>query len=348
MDRALPDGSNKACSYRQITTLHINLITPTLRNGFPTPATFLTIKGLTKGRYRLTVGAHHIKQGSSSATSGGAIFADWTETAVSAAKDYTVTFDVLTDEVTIGFKTTNSTANWMACDNFRLSLISTDVSYMRTGLTNLITVARSLASQSMDSNVKSALESAINHASSLTSNGTASQIQAAASTLKTSMLNAERSIFATNVSTSGTVPTVITDTRYARGATMIFGRSTVTSSASVKEKGFCYSTTNPVPTVADERTSRYVENGGPIYCLDNLHPATLYYIRAYATTTTGKVGYGDVLKVYTLPLGKDSRYREACTIGSNLQVSADSTLVPTMSRVPVQAVEQPTAAMEDG
>ena len=269
------------------------------------PDTYIrqTIKGLTKGRYRLTVGAHHIKQGSSSATNGGAIFADWTETAVSAAKDYTVTFDVLTDEVTIGFKTTNSTANWMACDNFRLSLISTDVSYMRTGLTNLITVARSLVSQSMDSNVKSALESAINHASSLTSNGTASQIQAAASTLKTSMLNAERSIFATNVSTSGTVPTVITDTRYARGATMIFGRSTVTSSASVKEKGFCYSTTNPVPTVADERTSRYIENGGPIYCLDNLHPATLYYIRAYATTTTGKVGYGDVLKVYTLPLG---------------------------------------------
>ena len=92
------------------------------------------ITGLTKGRYTLTVAAQHIKQGSSTAVSGGCIFADWEETKVTSAKDYTLTFDVLTDDVTIGFKVENATGNWMACDNFRLSRISTNVTYMREGM----------------------------------------------------------------------------------------------------------------------------------------------------------------------------------------------------------------------
>ncbi|MBP5712036.1 MAG: hypothetical protein J6W77_03410, partial [Prevotella sp.] len=261
------------------------------------------ISGLTKGRYTLTVSAQHIKQGSSTAASGGAIFADWQETTVTSAKDYTLTFDVLTDDVTIGFKVTNATGNWMACDNFRLSRISTNVTYMREGLSNLVSKANTLASQSMDASVKSALNSAISNASQYTSNGTSANVQSAAATLKSAMLAAERSIFATKTSTSGNVPTVVTNKKYARGATMIFGRSTISSSSSILEQGFCYSTTNATPTVADERSTRYVENGGRIYCLDNLTPSTLYYIRAYAVTTGYKVGYGDVIKVYTLPKG---------------------------------------------
>lgn len=261
------------------------------------------ISGLTKGRYTLTVSAQHIKQGSSTAASGGAIFADWQETTVTSAKSYTLTFDVLTDDVTIGFKVTNATGNWMACDNFRLSRISTNVTYMREGLSNLVSKANTLASQSMDASVKSTLNSAISNANQYTSNGTSANVQSAAATLKSAMLAAERSIFATKTSTSGTVPTVVTNKKYARGATMIFGRSTISSSSSILEQGFCYSTTNATPTVADESTTRYVENGGRIYCLDNLTPSTLYYIRAYAVTTGYKVGYGDVIKVYTLPKG---------------------------------------------
>lgn len=269
------------------------------------PDTYIkqTISGLTKGRYTLTVAAQHIKQGSSTAATGGVVFADWTETAVTTSGDYTVTFDVLTDDVTIGFKVTNATGNWMACDNFRLSRISTSVTYMREGLSNLVSKANTLASQSMDATVKSTLNNAITNANRYTSSGTSTNIQAAAATLKSAMLAAERSIFATKTSTSGTVPTVVTNKKYARGATKIFGRSTVSSSASILEQGFCYSTTNATPTVADERTTRYVYNGGNIYCLDNLTPATLYYIRAYAVTTGYKVGYGDVIKVYTLPKG---------------------------------------------
>ena len=269
------------------------------------PDTYIkqTIKGLAKGRYMLTVSAQLIKQESTTAATGGCVFADWQEVNVTTAKDYTLTFDVLTDDVTIGFKVENATGNWMACDNFRLSLVSSDVSYMRTGLSNLITKANGLVSQSMDNAVKSALETAISNARKYTSNGTATNVQAAAATLKNAMLTAERSIFATKTSTTGTVPTVVTNKKYARGATMIFGRSTITSSSNILEQGFCYSSTNAMPTVADERSTRYVENGGRIYCMDNLTPSTLYYIRAYAITNNYKVGYGDVIKVYTLPKG---------------------------------------------
>ena len=262
-----------------------------------------TLSSLPNGHYRLTVGAQHVKQGSSTSATGACIFADWQETAVTEAADYSLTFDVLTGEVTIGFRCENSTANWMACDNFRLTLLSSDVSYMRTGLANLVTIARTLSAQQMDAGVKSTLGSAISAADALTANGSATAITSAATTLKAAMRAAERSIFASKTSTAGNVPKVVTDTRYARGATMIFGRSAVTSSSAILEQGFCYSDTNESPTVADERTTRFVSNGGNIYCIDNVKPATLYYIRAYAVTTDYRVGYGDVIKVYTLPKG---------------------------------------------
>ena len=269
------------------------------------PDTYIrqTLTGLAKGRYTLTVGAQHILQESSGNATGACIFADWQETPVYAAGDYALTFDVLTDDVTIGFRCENSEGNWMACDNWRLTLVSTDVSYMCTGLANMVSVANSLAAQSMDASVKNALSNAISTASRYTTNGSASNIQNAATTLKTAMLAAERSIFATKTSTGGTVPAVSTNEKYARGATKIFCRSSVSSSSTILEQGFCYSFSNTEPTVADERTTRYVENGGRIYCVDNLQPGTRYYLRAYAVTTDYKVGYGKVISVYTLPKG---------------------------------------------
>ena len=269
------------------------------------PDTYIrqTLSGLPKGRYMLTVAAQHVKQGSTSAATGGTIFADWKETTVTSSGDYTLTFDLLTDDVTIGFKCEGSTANWMACDNFRLSLVSNDVAYLRSGLSDLVSQARTIANQSMSSEAKNALSTALSTASGLTTSGDVTSIASAANTLKSAMLAAERSIFATKVSATGSTPTVTTQHNHARGATMIFGRISVSSSASILEQGLCYSSTNPEPTVADERTTRYVSNGGNIYCIDNVTPGTLYYVRGYAVTTGYKVGYGDVIRVYTLPKG---------------------------------------------
>lgn len=101
------------------------------------------------------------------------------------------------------------------------------------------------------------------------------------------------------------VITVTTDTRYARGATMIFGRmkySGVTA-ANIKEQGFCYGT-NPQPTVNDGKTTEYLSNNGLIFKIKDLQPATKYYVRGYLTTKDGITTYGEPIKVYTIPKGQ--------------------------------------------
>ena len=103
---------------------------------------------------------------------------------------------------------------------------------------------------------------------------------------------------------TGTVPTVVTDKRYVRGAIAAFGRMTVSgvTSSEILEQGFCWST-EPNPTVLDNRTTRYLENNGRMYWMD-MKPATVYYMRAYAITKGYAVGYGDVIKMSTLPQGR--------------------------------------------
>lgn len=103
---------------------------------------------------------------------------------------------------------------------------------------------------------------------------------------------------------SGEAPTVETYSQTARGATMMFGRSTVTvpANTNILEEGFCWST-NPEPTIFDNRTTEYLENNGKIYVMRNVEPSTIYYVRAYAITDNYAVGYGDVRKIITLPKG---------------------------------------------
>ena len=97
-------------------------------------------------------------------------------------------------------------------------------------------------------------------------------------------------------------PVVTTDMRYARGATMAFGRMTATGQ-NIVERGFCWAET-PEPTVDDHKTVKYLSNNGNIYWLQDLTPATLYYMRAYAIDKAGNVGYGDVIRFYTIPKGQ--------------------------------------------
>ena len=102
---------------------------------------------------------------------------------------------------------------------------------------------------------------------------------------------------------SGTVPIVKTNPRYARGAIEAFGRMTVSGVATsqIEEQGFCWST-EPEPTVMDNRSTDYLECNGRIYRMP-MEPATVYYVRPYVMTKTYAVGYGDVIKLSTLPLG---------------------------------------------
>jgi len=100
-----------------------------------------------------------------------------------------------------------------------------------------------------------------------------------------------------------TLPTVTTDTRFARGATSAYGRlSVVANGNTIRERGFCWAT-HPQPTVDENKTTTYFSNQGAIYRLENLEPATIYYMRAYATTTSGTTAYGADIKFSTLPMG---------------------------------------------
>ena len=100
-------------------------------------------------------------------------------------------------------------------------------------------------------------------------------------------------------------PKVTTDPRFARGATMAFGRIKSASNnggPSIQKRGFCLSET-PEPTVDDIVNNKQLTNQGIIYYFTDLKPATKYYMRAYAINKDGEVGYGDVIKFYTIPKG---------------------------------------------
>lgn len=101
---------------------------------------------------------------------------------------------------------------------------------------------------------------------------------------------------------TGAVPTVTTNKRFMRGATMAFGRMS-TNGSGITERGFCYST-SPEPTINDHRSTLNYTQNGTIYWIKNLTPATKYYMRAYAITKGRQVGYGEVIKFYTLPKGQ--------------------------------------------
>ncbi len=116
--------------------------------------------------------------------------------------------------------------------------------------------------------------------------------------------NLTQAIFAYKVAnTTGIAPNVTTNPNFARGATMFLGRSTIAGNpASLLEHGFCWST-HPEPTIFDHRTTSYYSNNGNIYYIKNLNPSTVYYMRAYVLTQDNAVGYGDIIKVITIPKG---------------------------------------------
>ena len=129
-------------------------------------------------------------------------------------------------------------------------------------------------------------------------NSTQAQMQAEIDNLQTAALKYQLD------NPSGSMPRVTTDPRYLRGAVEAFGRMTVSgvTDSNILEQGFCYSTTNPEPTVLDERSTDYLEQNGRIYRMP-MQPATIYYIRAYCMTKGYQVGYGEVIKMCTVPMG---------------------------------------------
>ena len=129
---------------------------------------------------------------------------------------------------------------------------------------------------------------------------------------------------------TGATPTVTTDPRFARGATMAFGRMTYSgvTSNQVNEVGFCYGPP-PEPTIHDQRVTRHLSNNGDIYWLSDLTPATKYYMRAYVITKGRQVGYGEPIKFYTLPKGQirlDFRTSSDAAADARIRAAAETAI----------------------
>lgn len=162
----------------------------------------------------------------------------------------------------------------------------------------------------------SALFEAIQSAQLLYDNSESDVAQVAAETKKM-----QDAIFSYRIANAtGAVPKVTTHPFIARGATVAYGRNSVTGvvSSSLMERGFVWST-QPEPTVLDNRSVRYLtdKTGQPIFRIENLQPSTVYYMRAYALTKEYAVGYGDVVKVITIPKGNISYWLDGGLSGDN-------------------------------
>lgn len=253
-----------------------------------TASIYQKLTELSVGTYTLTANAQNIQQGNTDAVQTGAfVFGGDEQTEVSANGQYSVTFTTVTGSAEIGFRLKNCTGNWACVDNFRLYFNGINKDSINLELQKLITEAEGVVG---DGVTGPQLQTAIDEAKALlTAEG---DYQTAAKALERATLEYRIS------NATGTTPKVTTWDFVPTGVTIALGRMTVTGSA--KERGFCWST-EPNPTVLDNRSTRYFSHNGNVYCIDHLKPATVYYVRPYAMTSGYKVGYGEQVKIATLP-----------------------------------------------
>ena len=253
-----------------------------------------TLLDLPVGTYTLVATAQNIQQDKDATQTGAFLFAGNEQTEISAHADYSVTFTVLEGKAEIGLTTKSCTGNWVCIDNFRLYFNELTWEGMTQEMQRLIDEAESVMG---DGVTGPQLQTAIDEAKQMVNDKTLrpnEEYAAAARALSRATLDYRIQ------NATGSIPTVTTEPFVPMGVTIALGRLTVKGNA--KERGFCWST-EPEPTIFDNRSTRYFSNNGNIYCMEHLQPATIYYVRAYAITSTWQVAYGDVVKIATLPKG---------------------------------------------
>ncbi|MCP4706197.1 MAG: hypothetical protein GY865_16500 [candidate division Zixibacteria bacterium] len=78
------------------------------------------------------------------------------------------------------------------------------------------------------------------------------------------------------------------------------GTITYDAGGTITARGVCWST-NPLPTVADNKTTDGTGSGSFTSSLTDLTASTIYYTRAYATIGAG-TGYGEIVQFSTFPV----------------------------------------------
>ena len=249
------------------------------------------------GTYTLTAGCQNVQQsGNIAECTGAVLYANNVEATVTESKDYSLTFTVLQGVTRIGFKVTSTNANWASIDNVKLMRLDTNIEAEHAELQRLIDQGETVLGEG---NGAEELATAINMAKSLIEAGGNEGIGEIAKRLSDATLNYRIQ------NATGTTPRITSTTQYvAAGATVLLGRMTAqpTSASIVLEKGFCWST-EPEPTIFDNRSTNYFTANGEIYRMEKLQPGTMYYVRPYILTKNYKLTYGDIIKVPTLPKG---------------------------------------------
>lgn len=151
---------------------------------------------LPNGVYVLTVGAQNLNQASSTQKcTGVVIFADDSETDVYTPADYSVKFTNLTGEAVIGYRAVGATGNWLAVDNFRLSLVGyITESTLMTEMQRLIANAESVQSSMMSRKAADELTTALAQAKAITADSEEADIQAAVKAIKAAIKQAGESV----------------------------------------------------------------------------------------------------------------------------------------------------------
>ena len=256
-----------------------------------------TLVDMEPGTYTLVAGVQNIIQGSDAKQKGAFLIAGNEQVEVVDSADYSVTFTVLEGKAEIGFMTKSCSGNWVSVDNFRLYYNGIVTDSVSLELQRLITEAESVVGDGVHGADLQALIGEAKKMLSALDGFFGPDYQTMAKALSRAILEYRIS------NATGSIPTVTTEPFIPTGVTIALGRMTVKGTA--KERGFCWST-EPNPTVLDNRSTRYFSNNGNIYCMEHMQPATIYYVRAYAITSGWQVAYGDEVKIATLPQGNVS------------------------------------------
>ena len=263
------------------------------------------ITDLPLGKYTLTVAAQNLNEASTSAQCSGAyIYAGEQKTDVFTPNDYTVDFSCTTGEVEIGLMAKGAKGNWLAIDNFRLTLVEAESSeVIFSKLSESIIKAEGLASKNIDDKALTHLLSTLQSAKAITVSSASADMQKALFALNAAISKAEFALNLANATLGdGLEPKVTkTNTYVPTGATEALMRASMTGT-NILERGVCWSKQHN-PTVLDNRTTEYWTLNGNIYHITGLEPATVYYLRPYVMNKTYTVAYGEEVKIVTHPKG---------------------------------------------
>ena len=156
-------------------------------------------------------------------------------------------------------------------------------------------------------------------------------------------------IWDASIKTGDGLPEVYSDSVSEVRASSLVCHGTIFSDGgfTITERGFCYSSTNANPTIEDMHATGGVGTGSYSCTLLSLSASTTYYLRAYATNSTG-TKYGEVLSVTTTdgrPVVSTTDPHEnvtATTISAGGQVIDDGGFTITERGVVYSTLPHPT------